>query len=123
MGTEDIRIEGGRLTVERPVAHKDNIDVDMSTVESVYFERSPDAAADGALVLTTRDGENHLIRVSNEDDHIYADVYDAWRAARVDSTKGQPDLLSELDNGKTDQTEDGNKPPVPRALKGAPVEE
>ena len=103
MGTEDIRIEGGRLTVDRPVAHKSNIDVDMSTVEQVHFERSPDPQADGALVLTTRDGESHLIRVSNEDDHILGEVYDAWRGARKDSTRDQPDLLSELDN-KSEQT-------------------
>lgn len=107
MATEDIHVENGRLTVERPVAHKDNIDVDLTTVEQVYFERSLDPNADGALVLHTRDGESHLIRVANEDtDAVLGQVYDAWRGSRKDAVADAPDLFSTMD---APETGEGNR--------------
>jgi hypothetical protein len=94
MATEDIRIDGSHLTVDRPVEHKGNVDVDLAEVEQVYVERSPDPAADGALVLTTGDGIAHLIRVSNDDiEDVMAKVYDAWPKG---PDLSQPDLLSEI---------------------------
>lgn len=99
MATEDIRVENGHVTVERPVEHKDNVDVDLTTVESVYFERSLDSKADGALVLNTRDGKAHLIRVANDDaDDVLGPIYKAWRGSRKDAVEDAPDLLSALES-------------------------
>lgn len=85
MATEDIRIDGGRLTVER-AEHKENVDVELADVEQVYFERSPDPTADGALVLTTADGKEHLIRVANDDvDEALSTVYDAWKPSEEEA--------------------------------------
>ncbi len=82
MGTEDIRILDGHLTVERPVVHKDDIDISLSDVDDVSLERSPDPSADSALVVTTKDGTAHLIRVANDDiDDVWVAVHEAWRSS------------------------------------------
>lgn len=65
--TEKLNVsEDGRLTVER-VEGKQSIDLDLSTVDEVYFEAAPVLDRPGALVLVDLDGEKHVIRVDNED--------------------------------------------------------
>jgi hypothetical protein len=64
MATEDIKIQDGRITVER-VGEKPNVDVAVSDVESVTFTRSV-WNGPGALVLHTANGDE-VIRVENED--------------------------------------------------------
>lgn len=99
MATEDIRIEGGRLTVERPV--KPNTDVNLVEVKEIRFERSSDPTADGALQLIMYDGAEHVIRVSNDDvDEVLPDVYDKWRVGRREAADETPDLLSEIEKDK-----------------------
>lgn len=103
MGTEDYRIEDGHFKVDR-VETKPSLNVDLASVEEVYFERSVDPAGDGALVLTTRDGESHLIRVSNEDDDtVLGELYDNWRSARKEAVAGTEDLLSTMDEQSADK--------------------
>jgi len=66
MATEDIRIEDGRILVDR-FGTKTNVDVAASDVDSVTFVRSGgDGQADGALVLHTENGDV-VIRVANDD--------------------------------------------------------
>lgn len=99
MATEDIRIDGGRLTVERP--SKGNTDVDLASVKTIRYERSLDPNADGALLLAMHDGSEHVIRVSTEDaTEIVPDVYDKWRSSRREAADESPDLLSELKDQK-----------------------
>jgi hypothetical protein len=78
MASEDIRIEDGRIKVER-VDTKEDVDVAVSDVDSVTFIRSGgiDPAHDGALVLGTANG-NVVIRVANDDaGKVLKAVYDA----------------------------------------------
>lgn len=99
MATEDIRVEDGRLTVERPA--KDSTDIDLLDVRTLSFERSSDPTADGALWLKMHDGAEHVIRVSNEDvDNVLPDVYDAWRSSRKEAADSSPDLLSTMETEK-----------------------
>lgn len=66
MATEDIRVEDGRILVER-AGTKPNVDVAVSDVDSVTFVRSGgDGQADGSLILHSDKGDV-VIRVANED--------------------------------------------------------
>lgn len=67
MATEDIRIEDGRIVVER-AGTKPNVDVAASDVDSVSFVRGGEAQGEsiGALVLHTKDGDV-VIRVADDD--------------------------------------------------------
>lgn len=91
MATEDIRIENGRVLVER-IEGKENIDVELSKVDVVTFTRGV-GGGDGALVFSTEDGES-LIRVANDD---APEVLERIYAAKGDGDKDQPDLLAELE--------------------------
>jgi hypothetical protein len=64
MATEDIRIEDGKITVER-IEGKANVDVALSDVELVTFTRGVGGGT-GALLLHTDKGDI-LIRVENDD--------------------------------------------------------
>lgn len=80
MATEDIKIEGGHLKVER-FGTKQNVDVALSDVDSVTYVRSGDPTADGSLILHLKNGYNTdpsgesaavivkdvVIRVANDD--------------------------------------------------------
>jgi hypothetical protein len=64
--SESITVKGGRVTVAR-AEHKDDVDVDLSNVESVHYER-PVMGGTGALVIRERDSdEDVVIRVDEED--------------------------------------------------------
>lgn len=65
MATEDVRVEKGRIKVDR-AEWKTNLDVAVSDVESVSYTRGA-MGGTGALVLHTKDGQDHLIRVETED--------------------------------------------------------
>lgn len=67
MTTEDIRIEDGRILVER-AGNKPNVDVAASDVDSVSFVRGGEAEGHsvGALVLHTKDGDV-VIRVADDE--------------------------------------------------------
>lgn len=64
MATEDIKVNNGRITVER-IGDKENVDVAASDVDSVTFTRSV-WEGPGALVLHTKEGDV-VIRVENDD--------------------------------------------------------
>jgi hypothetical protein len=82
MATEDIRIENGRVIVER-IEGKDNIDVALSDVELVTFTRGVGGGT-GALLLHTENGD-HLIRVENDD---APEALTTIRNARGDDNRG-----------------------------------
>lgn len=65
MATEDIRVDDGRIKIDR-FGTKTNVDVAASDVDSVTFVRSGDPTGDGSLVLHTKDGDV-VIRVANDD--------------------------------------------------------
>lgn len=64
MATEDIKVQDGRITVER-AGNKENVDVAASDVDSVTFTRGV-WDGPGALVLHTTKGDV-VIRVDNDD--------------------------------------------------------
>lgn len=64
MATEDIKVQDGRIVVER-VGNKQNVDVAVSDVESVSYIRGF-ANATGALVLHTK-SQDFVINVEVED--------------------------------------------------------
>lgn len=80
MATEDIKVEGGHLLVERQ-GRKQNVDVALSNVDSVSFVRSGDPTADGSIILHLKNGidldesgegaavplKDVVIRVANDD--------------------------------------------------------
>lgn len=63
--TEKLTVKDGRLKVER-VEGKESLDIDLSKVDTVYFERSPMPTYPGALVLVTDEGQK-VVRVDNDD--------------------------------------------------------
>lgn len=79
MATEDIKVEDGRIVVER-VGNKSNVDVPVSDVDTVSFTRGGEAngASDGALVLSTKKHGDVVIRVA---DHEAGDVLKKLYAA------------------------------------------
>jgi hypothetical protein len=64
MATEDVRVENGRIKVDR-VETKESIDVAVSDVESVSYTRGA-MGYTGALVLHTEDCD-YIIRVETAD--------------------------------------------------------
>jgi hypothetical protein len=64
MATEDIKIQGDHITVER-FGSKENVDVAASDVDSVTFTRAV-WDGPGALILHTTKGDV-VIKVDNED--------------------------------------------------------
>ncbi len=102
MATEDIRIEDGRILVER-AEHKVDVDVAVSDVELVTFTRGVGGGA-GALLLHTVNGDV-LIRVDNED---AGKALTALRTARVDI----PNEDTEAQDDVTVETVDAESTPV-----------
>lgn len=66
MASETIKIENGTLKVER-IAGKESLEVSLSDVDTVSFERSGEANGDGTLVICTKDGERHAVRVADNE--------------------------------------------------------
>lgn len=64
MATEDVRVEKGRVKVDR-VAGKESIDVALSDVESTTYERGA-MGGTGALVLHTKD-RDYVIRAEADE--------------------------------------------------------
>lgn len=89
--TEDVTVDNGRLKVAR-VEGKEDVDVDLSNVESVHYERSVLNGVDGALVLHRKDRPYDnliVIRVDAEDaEDVYARVLDAVTAQHSVKTSG-----------------------------------
>lgn len=113
MATEDIRIEDGRIKVDR-FGTKRNVDVAASDVDSVTFVRSGDPTGDGSLVLHTKDGDV-VIRVANDDaGKALASVRDAGAESSGEGT-GTPapaDNTSTVDNSETARNQAGAKVPA-----------
>jgi len=67
MASEDIKVQNGRLVVER-AGNKQNVDVPVSDVDSVSFHRGGEVngASDGSLVLHTKNGDV-VIRVADDE--------------------------------------------------------
>ncbi len=64
MATEDVRVEKGRVKVDR-VEGKESIDVALSDVESTTYERGA-MGGTGALVLHTKD-RDYVIRAEADE--------------------------------------------------------
>jgi len=80
MATENLKIEDGKLVADRSGVNKSNLEVSLSDVESVSFERGGEGEgqSDGSLVLFTKDGNRHVVRVADHEAGKYLKaVYDA----------------------------------------------
>jgi|SRR6185295_10432348 len=77
MASETIKIENGTLTVERVGRNKSNLEVSLSDVESVSFERGGESEgqSDGTLVLFTKNGDRHTVRVADNEVGKYLKAY------------------------------------------------
>lgn len=96
MATEDIRIEDGRILVDR-AGTKPNVDVATSDVDSVTFTRSGgDGQADGALVLHTDNGDV-VIRVANDD---AGKALTLLRDNKVGNKESEQEIGAALEDGK-----------------------
>lgn len=90
MATEDIRIEDGRIKVER-AGNKENVDVAVSDVDSFAFTRGGEAQgqSDGALVLYTKDGYVVIRVADDEAGEVLQRVYDAMpKAEQTEQSTG-----------------------------------
>lgn len=83
--TENVTISDGRLQVAR-AAHKEDVDVDLSNVETVHYERGLNGEG-GAIVIREKDCENEtVIRVDEADaPELYSRIVDAVPADMVPS--------------------------------------
>jgi hypothetical protein len=101
MATEAVKVNGGKLSVER-IDSKQSFEVSLSDVDSVSFERGGEGEgqSDGTLVLFTKDGERYTVRVAdNEAGKYLKAVYDG---ANDSKAKQKP-------ASKTDENEVVNK--------------
>lgn len=95
MATEDIKVENGRIKVER-FGDKENVDVAASDVDSVTFTRSV-WNGPGALVLHTDKGDV-VIRVENDDaDEALALVQESGKKSAAKSAS-RPAVTSNEDS-------------------------
>ena len=93
MATEPIKIENGTLTVTRVGRNKSDLEVSLSDVESVSFERGGEGEnqSDGTLVLFTKSGDRHTVRVAdNEVGKYLKAVYDAKDSKPTAKEKAAP---------------------------------
>lgn len=93
MGTETIKVEDGKILVERQGPGKSDLEVSLSDVESVSFERGGegDNQSDGTISLFTKDGSHYPIRVAdNEAGKYLKKIYDAEDSKPVAKPKVQP---------------------------------
>ncbi len=69
MATETVKVEDGKLVVERFGPGKSNLEVSLSDVDSVSFERGGEGEgqSDGTLTLFTKDGDYFPIRVADDE--------------------------------------------------------
>lgn len=69
MPTEDIKIQDGKIVVDRIDPYKNNVDVALSDVDSVSFVRGgeADGQSDGSLILHTKKDGDVVIRVADDD--------------------------------------------------------
>jgi hypothetical protein len=112
MATEDVRIEGGHVKVDR-VEGKQGVDVALSDVESVSYTRGAPGGT-GALVLHTKDGD-HLIRVESED---AGDVLK--KLSKVNKPEKEESTEDEVSQAELAPAPKGGKP---ASNKTAPTEE
>jgi hypothetical protein len=92
MATETIKVEDGKVLVERTGPNKSNLEVSLSDVESVSFERGGEGEgqSDGTLSLFTKDGQHFPIRVADDEAGKYLKkIYDAQDSKPVARTKQQ----------------------------------
>lgn len=69
MATESIKVENGTLIVKRSGVFTPDLEVSLSDVDSVSFERGGegDGQSDGTLTVFTKDGSYHPIRVADNE--------------------------------------------------------
>lgn len=88
MASETIKVENGNIVVERTGINKSNLEVSVSDVESVSFERGGEGngQSNGTLTLFTKDGE-FPIRVADHEAGKYLKlIYDAQKPAAKKET-------------------------------------
>lgn len=105
MASENLKLENGQLLVERVGPLKSTLEISLSDVDSVSFERGGEGEgqSDGALVLFTKDGNRHVVRVAdNEAGKYLKAVYDAKDSKPVAKAKpaqkvsnGEPETAPE----------------------------
>ena len=84
MATETIKVENGKILVERSGPNKSDLEVSLSDVESGSFERGGEGEgqSDGTLSLFTKDGSHYPIRVADDEVGKYLKkIYDAQKPA------------------------------------------
>jgi hypothetical protein len=84
MATETIKVENGSLLVNRNAPGKSNLEVSLSDVEEISFERGGEAngASDGTLVLITKDKDRHTVRIADDEVGKYLkQIYEAQKPA------------------------------------------
>jgi hypothetical protein len=69
MATEKIKVDGNKLVVERTGPGKSDLELSLSDVDSVSFERGGEGEnqSDGTLTLFTKNGESYPVRVSDNE--------------------------------------------------------
>lgn len=69
MATETIKVENGTLIVERSGLYTPTLEVSLSDIDSVSFERGGEGEnqSDGTLTLFTKDGDYFPIRVADDE--------------------------------------------------------
>lgn len=80
MATETVKVKDGKLVVERTGLFTPTLEVSLSDVDSVAFERGGEGEgqSDGTLTLFTKNGDYFPIRVAdNEAGKVLKLIYDA----------------------------------------------
>lgn len=97
MASEAIKVNDGTLLVERTGPGKSNLEVSLSDVDSVSFERGgeEEGNSDGTLSLFTKKGEVHTVRVADSEVGKYLkQIY----AAKEEKPKQAPATKTTEDN-------------------------
>jgi hypothetical protein len=69
MASEKIKVDNGNLVVDRSGVNKSTLEIPLSDVDSVSFERGGEGEgqSDGTLVLNTKDGDRYTVRVADDE--------------------------------------------------------
>lgn len=84
MASENIKIDNGVLVVSRNTPGKLDLEISLSDVDSVSFERGGegDNQSDGTLVIFTKDEDRHTVRIAdNEVGKYLKQIYEAQKPA------------------------------------------
>lgn len=97
MATETVKVENGNLIVTRSAPGKDDLEVSLSDVESVSFERGGEGEgqSDGTLILFTKDNRYTVRIADNEAGKYLKLIYDG-----AENSKAKQKPASKQDSGE-----------------------